>query len=317
MSRGQAATTGSGLQEAAPEETACRWELLRALGAVTLGPPASTAPLAASLGLRPWTAAEHTRAFVLALPPYESIYLGPEGKLGGEGADRVAGVWRAVGLTPPGDADHLAAVLALYAELGEASRAAATSRARERLGHLRTAVLWEHLSSWVPVYLDAIRRDPAFAPWADLLDRALRREAALSAPPGKLPLALRCAPRGVGTTAGYGELLDTLIAPVRAGFILTYDDLAVAARQAGLGLRRGERRFALAALMEQDPAVTLARLGRHAENWASQHARQASSWPVGSWPTGSGPGAAARWWSRRAAAAAAAIGQLADQARGG
>src|SRR5579875_1176197 len=118
-------------------------------------PPARPA---ASLGLRRWTAAEHTRAFVLSLPPYASVYLGPEGKLGGEGADRVAGVWRAVGLAPPPDADHLAAILALYAELGEASQAAVTGRAREFLAHLRAAVLWEHLRSWVPLYLDAIRR---------------------------------------------------------------------------------------------------------------------------------------------------------------
>ncbi len=312
MSHSQAAAAPPGPQEEAAAKETGRWELLRALGAVTLGPPADTARLAACLGLRSWTAAEHTRAFVLALPPYASVYLGPEGKLGGEGADRVAGVWRAIGLTPPGDADHLAAILALYAELGEASQAAVTRQGRDRLTHLRTAVLWEHLYSWVPVYLDAIRRDAPFAPWADLMGRVLRREAALSEPPGGLPLALRHAPGGLAVDGGYRDFLDALTVPVQAGFALTYDDLAAAARQADTGLRRGERRFALGALLEQDPAATLAWLGRHAEHWAALHARQAAAWPEAD-----GPAAVARWWSRRATASAAAIGQLAAQACGG
>jgi TorA maturation chaperone TorD len=293
----------------AAETAAGRWELLRALGALAVGPPAATAGPAASLGLRRWSAAEHTRAFVLSLPPYASVYLGPEGKLGGEGADRVAGVWRAVGLAPPGDADHLAAILALYAELGEASQAAATRQARDRLAHLRTAVLWEQLCSWVPVYLDAIRGDPPFAPWADLLDRALRREAALSEPPAELPLALRRAPRGPAAGGGRRDLLDAVTAPVRAGFVLSHADLAAAARQSGTGLRRGERRFALAAMLEQDPAAALAWLGRHAKRWSGLHARRAAARP------GAGRADPARWWARRAADAAAVLGRLAAAAQ--
>ena len=41
--------------------------------------------------------AEHTEVFVLNCPPYASVYLGPDGALGGEGADRAAGFWRASG----------------------------------------------------------------------------------------------------------------------------------------------------------------------------------------------------------------------------
>ncbi len=320
MTAGPGATAAAGGPDARPHpaaataaaETAGRWELLRALGAVTAGPPGAAARPAASLGLRRWTAAEHTRAFVLSLPPYASVYLGPEGKLGGEGADRVAGVWRAVGLAPPPDADHLAAILALYAELGEASQAAVTGRAREFLAHLRAAVLWEHLRSWVPLYLDAIRRDPPFAPWAALLDRALRREAALSEPPAGLPLALRRAPGGLSAAAGHRDLLDALTAPVRAGFVLTYADLGAAARQSGTGLRRGERRFALAAMLDQDPAATLAWLGRHAKRWAGLHERRAAAPAAGAARAGGAD--PARWWARRATAAAAVLGQLAARA---
>src|SRR5581483_7889566 len=77
-----------------------RWELLRALGAVADSPAAARA-VAAALGLDPVSDDEHTEAFVLNCPPYAAVYLGPDGALGGEGADRAAGFWRALGLTPP------------------------------------------------------------------------------------------------------------------------------------------------------------------------------------------------------------------------
>jgi TorA maturation chaperone TorD len=126
-----------------------RWELLRALGALAIGPPSDAQRAAGALGLAALTAAEHTNVFVLSLPPYASIHLGADGMLGGEAADRVAGFWRALGLSPPPDADHLAAILALYAELGEAAVTTRRRGVRERLTRAREAVLWEHLWSWV------------------------------------------------------------------------------------------------------------------------------------------------------------------------
>ena len=97
-----------------------RWELLRALGAVADSPAAARA-VAGPLGLDPAGDAEHTEVFVLNCPPYASVYLGPDGALGGEGADRVAGFWRALAISPPAEPDHLTALLALYASLGEAA----------------------------------------------------------------------------------------------------------------------------------------------------------------------------------------------------
>ena len=82
----------------------------------------------AALGLPAPTAAEHTGVFVLSAPPHAAIHLGGEGKLGGEGLDRVAGFWRAIGLTPPPDADQLGVLLMLYAELADAEAAARTER---------------------------------------------------------------------------------------------------------------------------------------------------------------------------------------------
>jgi hypothetical protein len=264
-----------------------RWELLRALGAMALGPPGETWRAAEALGLPTWTAAEHTGLFVLALPPYASVHLGPDGKLGGEAADRVAGMWRALGLDPPPVADHLGAILALYAELGEVS-ATALRATKDRLNQAREAVLWEHLWSWAPGYLDAAAAHSASArPWAELTLRALTAEAGRSRPAARLPLALRAAPPVVSTDVPLDDLLDALIARVRAGFILTRADLAAAARDLGLGLRRGERRFALRALMEQNPAGTIRWLAAHARGWASRYqARPAFGADPGSWWAG-------------------------------
>lgn len=249
-----------------------RWELFRAVGAMTMVAPTAGDCIAVTLGLRPFSASEHTDLFVLSLPPFAGIHLGPEGKLGGEGTDRVAGLWRVLGLDPPSDADHLGSLFALYAELGEAADHTTSDRSRERLDHVRAALLWEHLWSWVPGYLDAAAHEEAAAePWVRLTRRVLRRETLLTPDANALPLALRAAPKALEEDIDYEDLLDALTAPVRSGFILTYGDLAVAARRLGLGLRRGERRFALKAMLEQDASATLTWLSNHARRWAARH----------------------------------------------
>ena len=100
--------------------TGARWELLRALGAIA-DSPADARTAATALGLGAASDAEHTNVFVLNCPPLASVYLGPDGALGGEGTDRTAGFWRALGLTPPAEPDHLTTLLSLYASLGEAA----------------------------------------------------------------------------------------------------------------------------------------------------------------------------------------------------
>lgn len=290
-------------------DTTARWELLRALGALVLDEPGQVAELAAALSLPPWSAAEHTGLFVLSLSPHASIYLGPDGMLGGEGADRIAGMWRALELVPPADADHLGAVLALYAEVGEAAEQAHTPAARRRLDHARAAVLWEHLWPWAPVYLDAVRREaPALVAWTDLLTDALDREARLTRPPTTLPLALRSAPAVLDAEVDYPDLLTAATTPIRTGFILSTGDLAAAARDLGLGLRRGERRFALRALLEQDAAATFDWLAGHARRAALGHQQRADrpDRPAHS---------ADRWWAERAGRSVAALTMLASAAR--
>ena len=281
-----------------------RWELLRTLGAVTAALPPETDHLFEALGMPAMSRADHTRLFALELPPYAAIHLGPEGKLGGDGADRVAGVWRTLGLDPPADADHLAALLALYAALGEGAGTSRTEQVRLRLEHTRATVLWEHLWSWVPGYLDAVRRHhPAARAWADLVDRALVREAGLTTAARALPAALRDAPAPIDQGASADDLLDWLTVPVRTGFVLTTSDVARAAAETGTGLRRGERRFALRSLMEQDAGAALTWLAGHAAAWVDLHRARH--------PVAFDPGP---WWAARAAQSALVLTQLAHRA---
>ena len=191
---------GPGSLVTAVSATPVRAELFRALGAVA-GDPADARTACAALGLPVPGNAEHTEVFVLNCPPYASVYLGAEGGLGGEAADRAAGFWRAIGVPPPAEPDHLTALLSLYARLGEAPVAgdgAAGPLAPATAGALaraRQALFWEHLWPWLPGYLDAVDDlgTPALASWARLVRRALAAERGRH-PGGRLPLALRAAP---------------------------------------------------------------------------------------------------------------------------
>lgn len=264
-------------------------ELLRALGAVVLTSPPGNVELCRGLDLPVPSGAEHTGVFVLAAPPHGAIHLGPDGQLGGEGLDRIAGFWRALGLRAPEDADHLGTLLMLYAELGAAESQTNDERLSAQLRRSRTALLHEHLWSWAPGYLGAVAAlgvRPT-TEWADVTLEALRAELADTEPPALLPLALRAAPPGLDPDDSLEDTLDVLVTPIRSGYVLTQRDLRVGAARSDVGFRRGERRYALKAMLEQDPRSTLAWLEEHARSWAGVHAR-------------SGSDATSTWWQARA-----------------
>jgi Nitrate reductase delta subunit len=276
-----------------------RWELLRALGAVADSPAAARC-VGSPLGLDPVSDAEHTEAFVLNCPPYAAIYLGPQGAIGGEGADRVAGFWRAIGITPPAEPDHLAALLGLYAWLGEAIADAGRPATAAALARSQAVLFWEHLWPWLPAYLDGVTdlAVPSLTWWADLMRRAVAAEYGRQPPCPRRPLALRAAPPGAQpgsarslrpAPADPAGLVEFLTIPVRSGLILTRRRLAEGAGRAGVGFRIGERRFALRAMLEQDPRATLAWLADETGRWQQRHRDRVPGDDV----TG--------WWAGRAA----------------
>lgn len=284
-------------------------ELFRAL-AVLVEPPdrPGVARVAEALGLGelPEVSA-YTNLFVFQLYPYASVYVGAEGMLGGEARDRVAGFLAALGHEVAAEPDHLALLLGTYAGLYEAERDEGDERRRERVRGARRALLWEHLLSWLPVYLDKVERvAPRFyRRWAETLGAAFDAEAVELGAQSELPLHLREAPALADPRRGAPEeFLKSLLAPARSGLVLVRDDLARAARELGTGVRAGERLFALRSLAGQDAAGTLNWLAREAEEWHALHQRRLAT-----------HGAVAEWWAARAASTARLLHELAAEAR--
>lgn len=274
-------------------------ELLRALGTLCEPPAAEHARVAESLGLPgPPDASSSTHVFVLQLPPYASLYLGPEGMLGGAARDRIAGFWRAVGLVPPPEPDHLAALLGLYASLSDDERAQGDGARRALRRQARAALLHEHLLSWLGPWLARVAEvaGPWHRAWATLLTAALQCEAdELLIGDEPLPVHLRAAEplQPPGGSGGRG-FLDGLLAPARSGLLLVADDLARAAHDLGLGRRVAERRYVLRHLLGQDAAAVL--------GWLEHAARSAAQRLAGVAPI-----AVAREWNDRAAITAAVL----------
>ncbi|HST51652.1 MAG TPA: molecular chaperone TorD family protein [Pyrinomonadaceae bacterium] len=309
-------------------------EIFRAL-AVLVEPPdrLEAARLAALLGLgEPPTVSEYTDTFAFQFYPYASVYLGAEGMLGGEARDRIAGFWRALGQTPPTEPDHLAVMLATYAQLSspwEARSAVASpssdasevadegpgaldesvaedTHRPEALRAARVAFLWEHLLSWLPVYLDRVAEvaPPFYRRWAELLASALLEEAKATPAPDALPLHLREAPQIADPRASStDEFLQTLLAPARSGLIIVRSDLSRAARSHGITLRAGERKYALKSFVDQDARGSLAWLAAEASRQAARHARRRDAL-----------GAIAEWWSARARATGKLLRELESDA---
>lgn len=293
-------------------------EIIRALGALAEPPCAPSQVIADSLELGPVPdVARHTDLFAFQLYPFASVYLGPEGQLGGVARDRIAGFWRALGLTPPPEPDSLPVLLGAYADLAEATTGSDRPDP-DRAGRARATFLWEHLLSWLPLYLGRVRHldDGFYARWATLLEAVLAAEARRFPAPPALPLHLREAPplhdpriavegagAGAGAQRGGGALfLGALLAPVRAGMILTRDDLRRAARDLGLGSRIGERRFVLEALLGQAPGETLRWLGDEARRQSERHDRDAGY-----------AGAVTTFWRRRATTATHLLHELSNE----
>ena len=241
-------------------------ELFRALAVIAESPAPATKRVAATLEL-PGDAdpAEYTDLFCLQLWPYASIYVGEEGMLGGDARDRVAGFWRALGLNPPAEPDHLAALLGLYAALIEREAREREPARRLLVRRSRHALLSEHLLSWLPVYLAKLQDigSPFYRAWGRLVGGALVEEEREIGFPERLPLHLRVAPDLTSR--------DEVHVAVKSGMLVVRDDLARAARSLGLGLRHGERTYVLKALIAQDPAATLRWLGEEARRWVELH----------------------------------------------
>jgi len=235
--------------------------------------------VARALGLsRVPSAADYSDVFLFQLYPYASVHLGPEGMMGGEARARVAGFWRALGLEAPEEPDHLSALLGLYATLAENPSPTEDAVALLRRSG-RGALLHEHLAPWLFQFAERVAELSRgfYGAWARLLDDVFRTEvedgAEAGFDPTMLPVHLREAPtlpdpREEGATA----FLSGLLAPVRSGLLLARADLARISSELDLGLRAGERRYAMESLLSQDAPGVLVALARESRRQGALHA---------------------------------------------
>jgi hypothetical protein len=254
------------------------------------------------------TRREHAELFDFQLWPYASVYVGLEGMLGGEARDRVAGFWRALRLTPPAEPDHLAVLLALYANLCDRDADESNQARRLLVREARRALLWEHLLPWILPYLAKLEEvaSPFYRGWTAMLRGAVLAEAQTLGPCDAVPLHLRDDP-GLADPAveGAEAFIRGILAPARSGMIIVGADLARAAHALGTGLRIGERRFVLEALLSQEPEGTLSWLAAESRAWVARHE---------TWGAGLRGGVIAAVWKKRAEDAAALLERLSQSA---
>jgi TorA maturation chaperone TorD len=279
-------------------------ELFRALAVIAEPPSREAAPVAEALELGALPSAEeYTELFIFQLYPYASVYLGAEGMMGGEARDAVAGFWRALGQIPPAEVDHLSVMLALYARLVELEDEEGDGARRSGWSNARKAFLWEHLLSWLPVYLSKLVEvaPPFYRKWGEILMGALLAEAAALGQQESLPIHLREAlalidPREEDAA---GEFRQSILTPARFGGILTRADLTRAARKLGVGLRMGERQFILKMLFAQDALGIFDWLIAEAALWQKRHRQY-----------GETLGALSRVWEERAESSSSLLKEL-------
>jgi TorA maturation chaperone TorD len=286
-------------------------ELLRALAVLAEPPRPQHAALSAALDLPGVPdAADYADLFLFQLYPYASVHVGAEGMMGGAARDRVAGFWSALGRAPPAEPDHLAALLALYVSLVEEAAAGPTDPERAMAEAGRIALLYEHLTPWIFPFLERVGELSAgpYATWAALLSDVLLAEVRRgTAPRGEreaLPAHLgEAGPVPDPREEGADAFAAALLAPARSGFTLVRADLARIAARLDLGLRAGERRYALAHLMGQGAAAVLEDLAGEAERQGAAHAARAGDF-----------GRTATFLAERAAATARLLRELAADA---
>jgi hypothetical protein len=218
------------------------------------------------LGLPVPDPADHTELFIRQLPPYASIYLDPDGKIGGQARDRIAGFWHATGFTPPPEPDHLAALLGLWAALLDPAANGDPAR-RRLLLHAQHTLVYEHLAPWLIPYLTRVENiaPTPYPAWAQLIIEVIR--SALHTDPG-LHQPSRHLADPPSLPQGPDDLITYLLAPVRSGIILTHADLNRAAATTNAGIRIGERAYALRSLLEQSPQPVLEWLAIEADRQA-------------------------------------------------
>jgi len=265
-------------------------------------------------------AAAHQGLFGFQVFPFQSVFLGEDGLLGGAEGERVRAAHRAAGYAPGAmadDPDHLAHELALLSFLcGAEADAHADGRAEMAAVARRqqAAVLGDHLLWWLPLFVPAVARqgDGFYAAlagltWALVLDHwqdvGGAADGARWAPGGADDADAANEPAAGDAARQIGA---HLLRPVRSGLFVSRADLARCARQAGLPHGFGDRRQMAATLL--DGAARFDRSAALAAALGELVAGAQAAWAAPE--LAPAPAAIRRFWLARLARTAALIGGL-------
>jgi TorA maturation chaperone TorD len=266
-------------------------DIIKALGELAEAPGTDQIRTARVLGLSGEPSrAEYTDLFVVQLYPYASVYLSPEGQLGGQVQDHIAGFWRVLHQPVPRDPDHIATLFSTYSQLAHHTGNGDEPYMQDLRRQMRHAFLWEHIASWILPFVARVRElgSSTYRGWGSLVLDAIEAEVAHAGQPAMLPLHLRSAPP-LPQQCDLAALTTMLFSPVTSGIILTRADLGRCARDLGMQIRIADRRYTLGTMLEQDAV----RVG----DWLAHEARRQAELMSNSAPSFR---AIAEHWEQRA-----------------
>ena len=255
-------------------------ELIRALGMFCEAPSEEHVRIAKILGFSQTPSRDlYEGIFCRELPPYASENIDWGANSDGEGLERISGFWRALQRDVPNEPDHLSGLLGLVAYLEELQGYEKEPARALLIRRSRSALLWEHLLPWLPMYLDKVESigdDTVYGDWARLLTEALVNEYRSLGPLESLPIHLTTS-SGLPDPRDRGAKLfvSSLFCPNKSGFVLLFDDLSELATELGINPSNKDPRMTLEDLLRLAPKETLGALAKLA---SETHSRLVSKW---------------------------------------
>lgn len=242
----------------------------------------------------------YTRVFVLNAYPFGSVYLSPDGAVGGEHAGFTGGVLNALGLAVEDGLapDHMSVLVGAVSALLEREAGARDGMRAERARHAQRSLLAEHLLPWAPHFLDAVARvdDGLYAAAAAAERRLLTGHAGSLFGDNGDDAAVALGDGGRGPAREHRSDADphesaappaaddvsplvALTRPARCGFFVCRADIGAIAAELGLPVRFGGRAFMLESLVQAAAQAGAGdRLGDALARFATERRRVLEAW---------------------------------------
>lgn len=206
-----------------------------------------------ALGLVGAAPSDLYQLFIKDLSPFASVYLSPDGNIGGDSQAVISGIYRALGVPVPNDPDHLSSLLSLLSQILIAeAKSIENGSELEQSSVIRTrqVLVNEHLLTWLPAYLvSATRVAPqVLSNWVSLCWDTLELLASTTETVSHASQAV--SPDQIDSLA---KLIDFLTTPSRSGVILTISDIEKVSAELGLAARAGTKRLVLKDVFLAEP----------------------------------------------------------------